>query len=406
MIKKTRLPVVLLIFSIFLTAFAGFSQTASAEVNLRYVAEYYGIEFADEITVRAFEEALGIEDGENGEELISYSRAAVMTVVAADMEELALTYSPEKINAVFKALDFEPDTDDHSVNYLAAAIDLGLADPKKIISNEKLAPADAANLVVAARSVTGGARNYLGRTDDSDIYGKLAFAFKNHLMPSNEELIQLGNKAVMEKITTGYNVRDNRFKSNFESELSICYGHSNLKHALQLVGLLRSEGISALVNIEPKVSAYEYLLDWGPVPDPFPTYFVLEEGEDFYIAYAFEYDLLFEFANKEDRDRFDEIVVAYAKKNTGEEGKALIAGAWWQPFYFSVLQLGDNYAKVSNNVVDFGIYSLHTSSLDENSEKIQTWLAAEIRNNRDFSLKVEDQYVNMAFYRYLNGESE
>ena len=290
MTKKSRLLAVLLSFAVFLAVFAPIalaSGVTDAEVNLRYAAEYYGITFADEITGKAFEEAFGIADGKGSEELIRYSEAAAMAVVAADMEELALTYSPAKSNAVFEALGFEPSEDEKAIiNYLAAAIDLGLADPAKIRSNENLTPADAANLIAAARSVTGQGRHYLGFTGDSDIYGKLAFAFENHLMPASEELIRLGNKAVREKVTTGYNIRDNRFNSNFESELTICYGHSDLKHALQLVGLLRSEGISALVNIEPKVSAFEYLLDWGPVHEPFPTFFVLEEDENFYIAYA------------------------------------------------------------------------------------------------------------------------
>ena len=271
--KKSRLLAVLLSFAVLLTAFAGFSRTALAagaadgEVNLRYVAEYYGIAFTDGITGKTFEEALGIRDGERSEEPISYSQAAVMAVAAAGMEEFALTYSPAKSNAVFEALGFEPPTDDDAaLKYLAAAIDLGLADPEKIISDKNLGPLDPANLVTAARSITGQARNYLGRTGDGDIYGKLAVAFGNFLMPAAEELIQLGNKAVKEQVTTGYNVRDNRFDARFEPELTVCYGHSDLKHALQLVGLLRSEGISALVNIEPKVSAYEYLLDWGPVP--------------------------------------------------------------------------------------------------------------------------------------------
>ena len=425
--KKSRLTALLVSAALCFSMIAGFAQIAlaagpaDADINVRYAAAYYGVAFGETVTERAFADALGLTMGDGEEDgPFGYARAAVMTVVAAGMEELALTYSAEKAGAVFAALDIAFDAEAYaaSLPYLAAAVDLGLADPAKLFGDEDISAADAADMLVAAYGMQGLARAYLGRTSEPDVYGKLAVAFTNFAMPLDEELVALGNAAVKAQIVTGYNIRDNRLSANFEPELSIRYGHSDLAHALQLAGLLRSEGIDALIAIEPKVSAFEYLLDWGPVPDPYPTFYVNEEGEDFYIAYALEYDLVLEFANAADRNRFDGIILAYAKKNSGEEDKARIVGSWWQPFYSSTITWDESYAKVSDNVVGHGDYALHTTSLDEALEAVQAWFAEAVAEEGQswfakamadgggFTVASFDQYVNLAFHRYLNGESE
>ena len=74
------------------------------------------------------------------------------------------------------------------------------------------------------------------------------------------------------------------------------------------------------MQLEPKVSIYEYLLEWGPVPkEATPTYAVKQVKDDLYLTYAIEYDLKLEFDNKEDMIRFDDVINQYAKKNEGNE---------------------------------------------------------------------------------------
>jgi len=95
--------------------------------------------------------------------------------------------------------------------------------------------------------------------------------------------------------------------------LSITYGHSDFKHALQLVGLLRSEKIKAKIQFEPKTSAFIYLKEWGE-PGESDLYEVVEIENGNYIEYAKEYDLAFEFASAADKNRFDKIILSYARK--------------------------------------------------------------------------------------------
>ncbi len=111
---------------------------------------------------------------------------------------------------------------------------------------------------------------------------------------SDNNLDEIGALAVQQKASTGYNLKKDSDRANFLSSYTIKYGHSDETHLKQLVVLLNSEDIDAKIQIEPKVSVYEYLLDWGPVPEPSPFYSVLQFSDDLYLAYAVEYDVKFE----------------------------------------------------------------------------------------------------------------
>ena len=65
----------------------------------------------------------------------------------------------------------------------------------------------------------------------------------------------------------------------FLADYTLRYSHSDYVHAVQLVGLLMSEGYDGYLQIEPKVSAYEYMAEWGDPGAPTPTYKV-EQVED------------------------------------------------------------------------------------------------------------------------------
>lgn len=123
------------------------------------------------------------------------------------------------------------------------------------------------------------------------------------------------DQALRDDLVTGYNLKDSRFDSNFIDELTLTYGHDNIQHAVQLVGLLRSEGIDADVQFQPKTSAFIYLKEWGE-PKETPDYKVTQIENGNYIASAKEYDIQFEFNNVADKVRFNDIVLKYAKKNS------------------------------------------------------------------------------------------
>ena len=173
----------------------------------------------------------------------------------------------------------------------------------------------------------GDGSNYLGRASQPEIYGKLDQAWNSFIIFDDGQLSQVGKEAVEQQVSTGYGIKSAAYNARFLPELTLQYGHSDIKHAHQLIGLLNSEDIDAKVQLEPKISIYQYLLEWGPVPEATPTYEVKQFG-DLYLVYAVEYDLMLEFDNTEDMLRFDSVINDFAKKNEGnEEAVGLIYGS-------------------------------------------------------------------------------
>ncbi len=213
-------------------------------------------------------------------------------------------------------------------------------------------------------------RNYIGNVQDSDILMRISNAFDSYTLFSDNNLDAIGAEAVGgRKASTGYNLKKDADDAQFLSSRTIQYGHSDETHLKQLVVLLASEGMNAKLQIEPKVSIYEYLLDWGgPVPEPSPYYMVLENSEDFYLAYAVEYDAKFEFEKKEDLLKFDQIINTYAKKNDKNQAKdsnvALLRGAWWQPLYSTNFNADPKaYQEIVDCILMEDGYSIHPPSL-------------------------------------------
>ena len=169
------------------------------------------------------------------------------------------------------------------------------------------------------------------------------------------------------------------------------------------MGLLNSENITAKVQLEPKISIYQYLPEWGPIPEATPTYEV-KEYEDLALVYAVEYDLELEFDNLEDMNRFDEVIKTYAKKNEGnEEAKGLIYASWWQPLYSSTRtdMPETGYHQIYDCVITNDTYSIHPFTLPEDKDEVVEKLT-EISDGLEV-VPVE-RFCNTAFYNYLEGE--
>ena len=161
--------------------------------------------------------------------------------------------------------------------------------------------------------------------------------------------------------------------------------------------------VDAKVQLEPKISIYQYLLEWGPVPEATPTYEV-KQFDDLYLVYAVEYDLKLEFNSTEDMQRFDSVINDFAKKNEGnEEAVGLIYGSWWQPLYSTTRadMPQEEYHQIFDCVVTNGIYSIHPFTLPEDKDAVIGKL-----EELSGGLEVEavERYCNTAFYHYLKGE--
>jgi hypothetical protein len=244
---------------------------------------------------------------------------------------------------------------------------------------------------------------------DSDIYAKLQSTWNSFTNFNDEKLSTLGAQLVIKGASTGYGLKYDGYNANFLPKYTLTYGHSDITHALQLIGLLNSEGIDAKIQMEPKVSIYEYMVEWG---DPTkvkatPTYQLKQIDGGRWLCYAMEYDMKIEFNTVADKEAFHGIIEEYAKKNdknvdaNGKPTVPLLAGSWWQPLYSSTVKMENTSFKLlKDNVIRDGSYSIHPFSLPENSSKISAVVASVAP---DLKVESSDLYVDPAFYNYITG---
>jgi hypothetical protein len=385
------------------------SSGNSAAYDAEYLTVYFGIKpFAAVVDGKSYDAAMLAVSGEDFVDEASFTplSAVVSAVKASSLDELAQTYSDKKALKRVKGLSVSGD----DAKYLACALDAGLVCPshaKEIAASSSLSSAAATELVMAVAGANGKGPNALGYSDDADIEAKLANAFSQVELYRNDELDAIGAKLVETKVSTGYNLKKTTDSARFLPSLTLRYGHDSGVHAKQLIALLNSEDIRVRIQIEPKTSIYQYLLEWGPVPEPSPNYRVEKYSDDLYLVYATEYDMEMEFASAEDLKAFNAVMEKYSKKNDANQkegsGVKLISGAWWQPLYSATFNPSESdYKLIYDNVLTSadGAYSIHPFSLPEGKDALEA-KEAELSGR---SAVAEKRYVNNAFYRYLTGE--
>lgn len=385
-------------------------EVKSEATDADYLKTYFDVELtADSPDAAVFHAALKKVAGEaapdaDGE--LTWTSAVQAAVKAADYEELALSYPQEKVAERLKQHGVEASAEESYGADLACALDVSLIDTedaKRAAAGEAFTAADAEKLLMNIAVANGDGRNFLGMASDPDIYGKVDQAWNSFLLFDDGKLAEVGKEAVLQQISTGYGIKSAAYDARFLPNLTLQYGHSDIKHAHQLLGLLNSENIDAKVQLEPKISIYQYLLEWGPVPEATPTYEV-KQFDDLYLVYAVEYDMQLEFHNTDDMMRFDSVIKEFAKKNEGNENaKGLIYASWWQPLYSTTRtdMPAEDYHQMFDCVVSNGIYSIHPFALPENKDMVVEKLT-ELAG--DLEVKTVERYCNTAFYSYLKGE--
>lgn len=371
-----------------------------------YLKEEYNVDlnkdFTKEDFVRATEKIQG--KGDFGklkslklEDVIAYN------LNVSGFKELTNTYTKEQVKATLEENNMYEKIKGSKI--IATSLDINMLYPSQMSEINEKTDVDTANyLLYYGGFVNGKAQNFIGYSNDPNTYSELENVYKEGKGLNDEKLFDLGSKLVKEKASTGFNIKKDEYDPKFLDGLTLTYGHSSIEHSKQLLALLEKENIVSRVQIEPKESVFEYLLEWGEIPKPTDTYWVEKISEDFYLAHSYEYDLSLEFENKKDKEDFDKIVKKYAKKDSkNSKGEDLIADSWWQPIYISHNNMGKNYNMIYDNVVRNKNFSIHPFSLPENREKL-------IEKIKEISPqdKVESQkiYCNDAFYRYLEGDSE
>lgn len=382
----------------------------SYEKDQSYLMTYFGIDTEAAWTTESLSAALsGVSKSEIMLDDDSSFSVLKGIVIAARYDELAKSYTAEKTQERLQVHGIEGTVPGAVASYLACGMDVELlssADVQLALSGDTLSKERVAQLLMAVADENGNGRNYMGYSDDPQIDSELDNTWKSFVIFDQPELSAIGKTAVEQGITTGYNLKSDVYSARFLPELTIQYGHSNIKHAHQLLGLLDSEGIVARVQLEPKVSIYQYLLEWGAPPtEPTPTYEVRKFSDTLYLAYAVEYDLELEFQNADDMMRFDDVVKTYAKKSgTNKDAIGVIFKSWWQPLYTTTREgmPEGEYFMIHDCVIRNGIYTIHPFCLDENFADTVAKLNA---INPEFQVEAVTRYCNKAFHNYMTGEA-
>lgn len=379
----------------------------SIEESSLYLKEFYDLSFEKELTKEDMNTALkkifGDESPMVDEDLNGLTFIKVINE-ASGFKELALTYSDEKAKESLAANEISEEIEEELSKYVASTIDAKLL---HINTVKELIAADTITHDMAVKSfgeiindsILG--RNYLGYSDDEDIYRKIEDSWESFILFDDETLTDIGAKLVKDEKITGYNLKLNAYKPDFLSQTTMSYGHSNIDHGLQLIGLLNSENLVAKVQLEPKVSIYEYLPEWGEPSAPSAKYYVNDMG-NILLANAVEYDLNLEFSSSEDLIKFDEIIDKYAKKNEENKGEGLIVESWWQPFLLVTNEEmpDDRFFEINDISLSNEDYTLRTVVLKEDKDQIEN----DLKNlSKDAEIQAEVKYTNKAFYDYLQG---
>lgn len=405
---KKVLTVLCLVLSLCIAlSCAALAETREAEyLNVKYDIP----EFDAQVDLASFNAALAALNAPPVEaETLTLADAVVGAIRLAGMEELALSYIHDDVprKAANVLAEEGVSVADEYAPYVACALDLDLVDDD---ADFAAAPTgrEAAEMLYRAAEIAGKARRYVGRVDDDDILPRLNAVLSTLIIFDDEELTNLGTEIVLRGAATGYNLKYDNYDANFLPKYTLKYGHSDLSHALQLVALLDSEGFDAYIQIEPKVSVYEYMIEWGEPGEPTPTYAVHQVSDDRYLAYAVEYDMLLEFDTVKEKEAFHNLVETYAKvyddsyDADGNRTEKLIAGSWWQPLYSSTTAMqNEEFAEMVDNVVHCAEgYSIHPFSLPEGTQAVAD-VVAEVEP--ELSVDPQTIYVNPAFYRYTLG---
>jgi len=395
--------------------------SATAAEWSSYVKQQYGIQLAGAVSREQYAAALAkvvasissITEKEAAAKGFLTTGAAPLRLVeaisgavkAADLKELADTYREEKVKAVLQKAGVAYPTDGslslQSAQELAVALDTGLVSGSQVSEGKGTGAvsADIAyQLLAKVSEVSGHYKNDLGTVSEDGIYGKLAHAWDESQLIEAGELQQIVDTALKQDLITGYNLKDAAYDPHFDPERTITYGHSEISHAIQLIGLLKSEGIDAKVQFEPKTSAFLYLKEWGE-PVQTDDYQVVQIENGNYIAYAKEYDLSFEFASVDEKKRFQPLILQYAKKNS-EDATGLLKGSWWQPLYHSRTELAD-YPVITNNLIKQGRFIAQSFSLNDQSAKVVEGFK---KIDGQAAVETYQFWVDQPFYNYLLGD--
>lgn len=356
------------------------------------------IETDESLRGQILSEYEGIGDGRSLKKI----EAIKVIIYAAGFKEFMKTYETEDMQ---KLGDKGSLLDDEGLKILAAAVDLNIISRESLnlLNVEEDLTSDFAMTLLSKLYVLRGEhKNYIGHTKESEIYEKINQRIELYKLPVIENAVQKVLQSLLEEnYISGYFIKERKFESHFNSDLSLLYLHNDIKHAKQLIALIKREDIYAKVQITPKISTFIYLKEWEtPVISEKERYINLESGN--YLVLKEEFDLEFEFEDSEEKKAFQNIILSYAKKRekieevSGEDN--VIYSSWFVPSFVSRAEV-ESYVKIINNMIVDGDYIYCTFTSVEKSNELAVIIKEQ---HPEITLSREDLWVNRDFYEYMS----
>lgn len=302
------------------------------------------------------------------------------------LQELAKTYPKEKIEKSLKGYKNIKTESSEALSHKAVLVDLN------ITSVEMLNKKNYSTITEYVSDFLDNNENSLGNISDKNIFEKVLVKWNDTVPAKDNLLLEKLNVALANGLMTGYNLKNINSYANFDKALSVSYGHNDITHAIQLIALLKSEGIDAKVQLEPKTSAFLHNPNWGT---PNYDHIILEDGK--IVVTPTEYDLKFQFANNNDKIKFTKLVDLYAKKDSKDQ-EGLIYKSWWQPFIQT--DKIEGYQMLISHLVKNGDFEANVLTLPKNSKAFVDFM----KKGSDLKVTTQEVWVNPAFYRFMEGD--
>ena len=316
----------------------------------------------------------------------SSSQSYAAVVEALEFQALGSTYSTQQIAFILEGqLDGASDVQRRAAAVLISA---GAIDSVDLVSPGLVER----KLEHFVEVLTDRHPALLGRVGEADLLSRLNESLNyDELLAATDVLDTLG-AALADGVITGYDLRLGGVYDKFPPGQTLIYSHSELLHIRQLVTLLAREGVDAWVYVTPKISAFLYRDDWGSAGANVVT---LANG--IRVVQGREMAVLFRFDSPDDRQRFQAVVNKFAKRDSKEE-TGLIAGAWWQPFYYTDRSM-PGFEPISLVVMTANSHEATLTVVEEKTQSVVDALA-----ESPWTTRRDQVWVNPAFYRFLNGD--
>ena len=306
------------------------------------------------------------------------------TVKKINMEELSASYSEEKAKNSLKGYKGK----EENMRAKALLVDLGALSSEDLNSEKNIEK----KLEIFTADYLDTKENYIGNISDKNIIERVYNKWNRGNIIKDSELSSTLNEVLRKGLTTGYNIKSKDDYAGFNEKTSVSYGHNDIIHASQIIGLMKSENLDAKVQLELKTSAFIYLPEWGE-----SSYAVSKMDDGTIIAHPLEYDLKLQFENEKDKKKFFNLIEKYAKKDSEDE-QGLLHESWWQPFIQTEKTAG--YEMLIDNIASDGKYDAHMLTLPDKSSA----LVKELSKNKNIKVTTKKIWVNPSFYRFMLGE--